>query len=326
MATNVINAIDCRLNNSLCITDDTIWKGLTTAPKGIAVFSQLMISTTQVTDFRIDKIDKAHIPLMKHPESFRKTLMQIADEVYGAFDKAQTNMEMIQSQVAQVPGYVIDCVRIIQSGNKIAINQDLPRLLENIKKIADNCLKMSTKVAQAFDRLGKLNRQVLLAIAARYGAKEQEIEAAIKSKIYQEMESQPNDLFNYLLFIRRLKNMHVDVEKEISRNEIINLLGDGLSKLSQFYTNYAGLIKNFDSINNHIEQVTHRALTDFVDDAKIAQEDPFIIDFMTDSINKSLELSDATHPTAKMYVEFSNKNIMKSLKDMHQSKNALYPF
>jgi NTP pyrophosphatase (non-canonical NTP hydrolase) len=316
------DAIDRRLN-SLCITDDTIWKGLTTAPTGIAVFSQLMISTTQVTDFRIDKIDKTHIPLMKHPESFRRTLMQIADEVYGAFDKAQTNMEMIQSQVAQVPGYVIDCVRIIQSENKIAINQNLPRLLENIKKIADNCLKMSTEVAQAFDRLGKLNRQVLLAIVARHGAKEQEIKAVIKARIYQEMESRPN---NYLLFIRSLENMHVDVEKEISRNEIINLLGDGLSKLSQFYTNYAGLIKNFDSINNHIEQVTHRALTDFVDDAKIAQEDPFIIDFMTDSINKSLELSDATHRTAKMYVEFSNKNIMKSLKDMHQSKNALYPF
>ncbi len=85
--------------------------------------------------------------------------------------------------------------------------------------------------------------------------------------------------------------MHVDVEKEISRNEIINLLGDGLSKLSQFYTNYAGLIKIFDLINNHIEQVTHKALTDFVDDAKIAQEDPFLIDLMTDSINKSLELS-----------------------------------
>jgi hypothetical protein len=282
-----------------------------------------MISTTQVTDFRIDKIDKTHIPLMKHPESFRKTLMQIADEVYGAFDKAQTNMDMIQSQVAQVTGYVINCVRIIQSGNKTAINQDLPRLLENIKKIADNCLKMSTEVAQAFERLGKLNRQVLLAIVARHGAKEQEIKAVIKARIYQEMESRTND---YLLFIRRLENMHVDVEKEISRNEIINLLGDGLSKLSQFYTNYAGLIKNFDSINNHIEQVTHRALTDFVDDAKIAQEDPFIIDFMTDSINKSLELSDATHRTAKMYVEFSNRNIVKSLNDMHQSKNKLLPF
>jgi hypothetical protein len=120
--------------------------------------------------------------------------------------------------------------------------------------------------------------------------------------------------------------MDVDVKKEISRNEIINLLGDAMRKLSKFYTNYAGLIKNFDLINNHIEQVTHKALTDFFDDAKIAQEDPFIIDFMTDSINKSLELSDATHRAAEMYVEFSHKNIVKRLDDMHQCKYALLPF
>jgi hypothetical protein len=90
---------------------------------------------------------------------------------------------------------------------------------------------------------------------------------------------------------KRLEKMDVDVKKEISRDDIIKLLGDGMSKLSQCYTNFAGLIKNFNSIKNDIEQITHRALTDFVDDAKIAQEDPFLIDLMTDSINKSLELS-----------------------------------
>jgi NTP pyrophosphatase (non-canonical NTP hydrolase) len=342
---------------------------------------------------------------MKHPESFRRTLMQIADEVYGAFTKAHSNMEMIQSQVAQVPGYVINCVTIIQSENKTAINQNLPRLLENIKKIADNGLRMSTQVAQAFERLGNLNRQVILAIVASQGTKEQAIVAAIKAEIYQEKENrlkannreQKNvenqleiaranvrqcqqrldearqfgigDVFGLFIaslpfairvtsaenalgeaktnlqrikqvekrveeekeeiyddFKKRLEKMHVDVKKEISRDEIIKLLGDGLSKLSKLNSNWAGLSKNFNSINNYIEQVTHRALTDFVDDAKIAQEDPFIIDFMTDSINKSLELSCATHRAAEMYVDFSHKNIVKSLNDMHQSKNKLLPF
>ncbi len=398
------DAIDRRLN-SLCITDDTIWKGLTTAPTGISVFGQLMISTSRASDFQIDKIDKRHIHLMKHPESFRRTLMQIADEVYGAFTKAHSNMEMIQSQVAQVPGYVINCVTIIQSENKTAINQNLPRLLENIKKIADNGLRMSTQVAQAFERLGNLNRQVILAIVASQGTKEQAIVAAIKAEIYQEKENrlkannreQKNvenqleiaranvrqcqqrldearqfgigDVFGLFIaslpfairvtsaenalgeaktnlqrikqvekrveeekeeiyddFKKRLEKMHVDVKKEISRDEIIKLLGDGLSKLSKLNSNWAGLSKNFNSINNYIEQVTHTTLTDFVDDAKIAQEDPFIIDFMTDSINKSLELSCATHRAAEMYVDFSHKNIVKSLNDMHQSKNKLLPF
>jgi hypothetical protein len=399
------DAIDRRLN-SLSITDDTIWdQGLTTAPTGIAVFGQLIISTTRVPDFRIDKIDKGAIPLIKQPKSFRATLMQIADEVYGAFNKAHTNMDMIRLQMAQVPDYVMDCVRIIQSGNKMVINQDLPRRLENIKKIADNGLRMSTEVAQAFERLGNLNRQVFLAIVASQGAKQKEIEAAIKAKIYQKKESrlkannreQENvenqleiaranvrrsqrrlheasqfrigDVFEsffgslsfdirvstaenavseakmnlhwieqkekrveeereeiYDDFKKRLEKMDVDVKKEISRDEIFNLLKAGISKLSQLNSNWVGLTKNFNSINNHIEQITHRALTDFVDDAKDAQEDPFIIDFMTDSINKSLELSYATHRAAEMYVKFSNRNIVKSLNDMHERKYVLLPF
>jgi hypothetical protein len=164
------DAIDGRLN-TLSIKDGTIWEGLTTTPTGIAVFGQLMISTSRVTDFQIDKIKKEAISLIKQPDSFRRTLMQIADEVYGAFTKAHTNMEMIQSQVAQVPGYVMDCVKIIQSGNKTAINQDLPRRLGNIKKIADNGLRMSTEVAQAFERLGNLNRQVFFCDCGQPGSK-----------------------------------------------------------------------------------------------------------------------------------------------------------
>jgi flagellar motor protein MotB len=398
------DAIGDRLN-TLCINDDTIWEGLNTATTGIAVFGQLMISTSRAPDFQIDMIDKKHIPLIKKPESFRRTLRQIADEVDRAFTKAHTNMEMIRLQMSQVPGYVMNCVKIIQSGNKMVINQDLPRRLENIKKIADNCLKMSKEVCDAFDLLGQLIQQVLLAISASQGAKEQEIQAVIRAKIEQVMKSQLRannreqenvenqleiaradvrrsqqrlhevrqlgigDLFGFFIaslplilrvtsaenavseaktnlqrieqkekrveeqrkeiyddFIKRLKNMHDDVEKEISRDDIIKLLGDGLSHLSKLNSNWVGLTKNFNSISSHIELVTHATLSDFVDDAKDAQEDPFLIDFMTNSINKSLELSNTTHRAAKMYVDFSNKTIVKSLNDMHQSKNTLLPF
>jgi predicted hydrolase (HD superfamily) len=44
---------------------------------------------------------------------------------YSAFMKAHTTMEKIQWHVAQVPGYVKDCVKIIKSDNKIAIIEKL---------------------------------------------------------------------------------------------------------------------------------------------------------------------------------------------------------
>jgi hypothetical protein len=58
----------------------------------------------------------------------------------------------------------------------MVINKDLPRCLESIKKAANDGLKLSTEMAQAFDLLGQLIRQVILAIVASQGAKEREIQ------------------------------------------------------------------------------------------------------------------------------------------------------
>jgi hypothetical protein len=145
-------------------------------PEGIDVLSQLMISTSRATDFKIDKINNEAIPLLKHPDSFRTTLVQIANEVYGAFTKAHTNMEMIRLQMTQVPDLVNNSVKMIKSRNKTVINKDLPKCLASIKKAANDGLKLSTEVAQAFDLLGQLIRQVILAIVASQGAKEREIQ------------------------------------------------------------------------------------------------------------------------------------------------------
>jgi hypothetical protein len=69
---------------------------------GIAVMSQLLICSCRVTDFKIDQTDPKKIPLLKHPSSFRTTLVQIVNDAYSTFMKAQTNMEKIQSQIGPV--------------------------------------------------------------------------------------------------------------------------------------------------------------------------------------------------------------------------------
>jgi hypothetical protein len=96
---------------------------------GIAVMSQLLICSSRVTDFQTDKIDREAIPLIQHPDSFRTTLVQIANEAYNAIMKAHINMEKIKSQMAKVPSYVKDCVKIIKSDNKVAIERLLHRRL-----------------------------------------------------------------------------------------------------------------------------------------------------------------------------------------------------
>jgi hypothetical protein len=381
--------IECRPTEK-----DTKWDELLApAPMGIAVLSQLMICTSHVADFPIDKIKRDEISLLKHPSSFRTTLVQIVNEAYNAFMKAHINMERIKLQVSQVPDYVKDCVKIIKSDNKVAIEKFVPRRLECIKNAADNGEKLSKEVAQAFDSLGQLIQQVLLAIAASQGAKEQEIQDAIKANIAekkkrqeQELERQKKylqkeeddnqklknkgedfvleerkryrDALELIFFsgekkknlekiqtmiqdalkrleetkekakkaeeemgeieneyIKSLENMHIDVKKDISTDQMIQILKDGTQQLGKLQENWTGMTLYFQSINSYIEDMKTKQKM-FVEDAEGAQ-DSSLIDFMAVSIKKSLESSIKSHRTAAMYVQVSNNYIIEPLQVMH---------
>ena len=90
---------------------------------GIAVMSQLLIFSSRVRDFKICNIDKEAIPLMKHPESFCTTLVQITNECYDAFMKAHINMERIELKTEKVPDYIRDCIKYMKSGNKKVVQK-----------------------------------------------------------------------------------------------------------------------------------------------------------------------------------------------------------
>ena len=207
--------------------------------------------------------------------------------------------------------------------------------LEKMKITADNGLNLSTEVSQAFDHLGQLNQQVLMAIAASYGKVTggQEILNAINNPILNEIQLKlegarkevqrkkdywvearqfgVGDVFGLLLlglpYFKRLynaRNALIEVEKrlknmqqqrdnilashisqmkvynELNQNEMIRLLKEGITQLSQLNSNWSSFTQNFNSINNYIEQATRRALTDLVKDAKSVQEDTIIVHFI----------------------------------------------
>jgi hypothetical protein len=378
------------------VTETTNWSTLLApAPMGIAVLSQLLIFTSHVADFPINKIDKEKTPLIIHPNSFRTTLVQIANDAYNAFMKAHTNMEKIQLQVAQVPDNVKECVEIIKSGNKVAIDKLVPRRLEFIKQAADDGEKLSKEVCDAFDLLGKLIQQVLLAIAARGGAKEQEIQAAIDANMEEKKKRQSDyverrkqllqkevednlrlknkvqellieeqqrsqgfwesifssgekerKIGNFLRMIedaekglknakqdaakdkeemekicdeciKSLANMKVDGEKNISLEEMVKTLKDGTKLLSDLQENWTGMTEYFISINSYIEKVMKKQQNMFVEDTKVAQENTSMINFIANSMKKSLESSIKSHRTAATYVKVSNSYIMGPLRSMH---------
>jgi hypothetical protein len=143
---------------------------------GIAVMSQLLICASRVRDFSIDISDNENLfPLIKHPESFRTTLVQIANESYEAFMKAHSNMNKIQLQMGEVPGYAKDCVRYMESENKEMMKKLLPRRLERIKEAADDGARMTEEVCDTFEKLLQLIQQVITASSKGSRKKQKEM-------------------------------------------------------------------------------------------------------------------------------------------------------
>ncbi len=301
---------------------------LVPAPMGIAVLSQLMICASRVTDFKIDKIDREAIPLIQHPSSFRTTVVQIVNEAYNAFMKAQTNMERIQSQMAKVPGYVKECVNIIKSDNKVDIETFVPRRLEWIKEAADDGKKLSKEVCNAFDLLEQLIQQVVLAITASHIAKEREIEAAIRANIEEKKRRQEAAINGQKKsekemkkicdeFTTSLANMHIHVQKDIRTDPMMQILQEGIKLLCDLQKNWAGMSLYFQSINKYIGNIMKRHQINFVEEANLALTDSFLIDYMADSMEILLESSIMSHRTAATYVKVSNNYILGPLRNMH---------
>ncbi len=367
---------------------------LAPAPMGIAIMSQLLICSTQVKDFKINSnIDKEKINLIIHPESFCTTLVQIANESYVAFMLAHTNMDKIQLQMAQVPDYVKECVKIIMTDNKNAIEKFLPRRLKRIEEAAADGLKYSEQVRDAFFRLGQLIRQVILAIQASKGARTEEIEESIRKAIEEEKHHQleykkrEQDLLqkeiedaqeavqrtqktveeaskwriidvislgtsflvrsatsmltkkqaeNWLQRLKEeakqvekernkicndstdsLKNLQINVGKEVSTDEMIQLLEKGTKQLGEMHEKWAGMTMYFESINNRIGIVMNKYLVDFAKDAEDAKNDSSLLKFIEGSIAKSLDSSIKSHRIAATYVKVSDNYIMDPLKRMH---------
>ncbi len=166
---------------------------------------------------------------MKHPDSFRTTLVQIANEAYEAFMKAHINMEKIQLKMEQVPQYIDDCVKYMTSGKKVIIEKLLPKRLERIKEVAAGGEELSNEVCETFAELSKLIRQVIEAstktmgdieIADKVGEKKKSDEEAKKRErenLLKQLEEQQSDV--------REKGKYLDSVRNRKWNFWLELIG-----------------------------------------------------------------------------------------------------
>ncbi|KAK2903274.1 hypothetical protein Q8A67_007987 [Cirrhinus molitorella] len=176
-------AEDMRNQTKLMMQPYANWEEyLTPAPLSIAILGELVfISST--TDFSINKNSPKHgYKFIKYPDSFRACLMQVCNTGWWAFNEAHTSMDQIRLHTAQVPDYMKTAVKILFQGNDEVVKAHLPDQLDNIRVIADECLKLSDATEKRFTEVINIIQELLEACVNAEHFYGEEMEA-IKKKL-----------------------------------------------------------------------------------------------------------------------------------------------
>ena len=151
-------------------------------PTCLGVMSTLTLSASLTTDFRLDEIKPiGGFKYMKHPKSFRRSLLQVSQESYRAFVIAHTNMDKIRISTDTVPGYTKAAIKILSTGNFGLITNMLNLPLNILKTIISDNVKWSMEVGKSFERLANLTEEVHLTAVSSFNFKKTE-EEKLKTK------------------------------------------------------------------------------------------------------------------------------------------------
>lgn len=119
-------------------------------PSTINLLGQIMvISSKKDFSFRTN-LPNATFVYVKYPDSFRATLIQLANEAYNTFLTAHSNMNAIQLNMKQIPGHVKTALKLLASAPMVLLEKLLPLSLNNIERIGIECSNLSATTHNKF--------------------------------------------------------------------------------------------------------------------------------------------------------------------------------
>jgi hypothetical protein len=123
----------------------------------------------------------------------------------------------------------------------------------------------------------------------------------IREKVQNELEIISNEN------IQNWKHVRGDVEKVVDRNEMLQILNDGLNYLGQYQDKWSGMHRYFIQMSNDLTKIL---LTDF---SAERVEGNNAIEELENSLQMTLEFCAKMHHSAIMHAKVFDKYIMKSI-------------
>jgi tetratricopeptide (TPR) repeat protein len=146
------------------------WEELVVAgPITVNYVGNLMVlSSKKDFAFTLPKPDHVY-QYIKYPNSFRATLVQIANEMYNAFIGAHSNMDRIQLDMQQIPRHIKTVLQLLTSASNRLIQSMLPAALGNIERIAKQCADVANSTKKGFESVTRLLQEVTEITSGTYG-------------------------------------------------------------------------------------------------------------------------------------------------------------
>uniref|UniRef100_A0A8C2C3V2 Uncharacterized protein n=1 Tax=Cyprinus carpio TaxID=7962 RepID=A0A8C2C3V2_CYPCA len=230
---------------------------LTPAPLSIAILGELVFISSS-TDFSINKNPpKDGYKFIKYPDSFRACLMQVCNSGWWAFNEAHTSMDQIRLHTAQVPDYMKTAVKILFQDKDEVVKAHLPDQLDNIRVIADECLKLSDATEKRFTEVIKIVQELekiaIEQIIAQLNSKRQTYEKCVEN-----LENNQKELTEILVTMRNWELEEIDFKTTIE------MLIKGMDAMGRVKEQWEKMVHFFQMVSNIVKTSLSKTLTNFV--------------------------------------------------------------
>lgn len=117
----------------------------------------------------VESAPKDGFKFVRHPSSFRATLVQVSNDGWSAFMNAHENMDKIQLYMQQVPDHIKTAFKLIMKGSPRIVQRFLPSTLGQLKDIGTECVKLAKETQTKFNDVMLLMGEILESTIASHG-------------------------------------------------------------------------------------------------------------------------------------------------------------
>jgi uncharacterized phage infection (PIP) family protein YhgE len=99
--------------------------------------------------------------LVKYPNSYKATLVQVSNDMFGALYGAHTSMDRIQSNMRLIPAQIKTALKLITQASNSMAKAMLPRTLATIGRYANDSAAVARASLERFETLRSLLEEIV---------------------------------------------------------------------------------------------------------------------------------------------------------------------